>query len=92
MSTILPITEARAALPKIVQAVNELYERYIITQKGKPAAVVMSYAEFESWQETLDIVSNPQLMTALAQAEEDLAAGRVHTYEEVFGHPQPEAA
>jgi prevent-host-death family protein len=85
----LTVAEAREKLPKLIRQANALFERFIITSQGKPKAVVMSYDEFESWQETLDIVSNPDLMAAIKEADTDLAAGRIHTYEEVFARTQP---
>ena len=83
------IAEARERLPKLIRQANKLFERFVITSRGKPKAVVMSYDEFESWQETLDIVSNPDLTAAIKDADADLAAGRIHTYEEVFARTQP---
>ena len=86
----LPLSEVRANLSSVVRDADQLFERTIITQKGKPAAVVIGYAEFESWQETLEILGDPALMADLRQADEDLLAGNTHTYEEVFGHSRPE--
>jgi antitoxin YefM len=86
----LPLSEVRANLSSVVRDADQLFERTIITQKGKPAAVVIGYAEFESWQETLEILGDPALMADLSQADEDLLAGNTHTYEEVFGHSRPE--
>lgn len=87
----LPVSEVRANLSAVVRDADELFERTIITQKGKPAAIVISYAEFESWQETLEILGDPALMADLRQADQDLVEGETHSYEEVFGRPQPGA-
>ena len=54
----LPISEARANLPQIVKAADEKFERTVITTNGKPVAVVMSYEEFQAWEETLEILSD----------------------------------
>ena len=88
-SRTLPLSEARAKLSTVVREANEIFERTIITQNGKPAAVVIGYAEFESWQETLEILGNPDLLADLCQAEQDLVEGATYSFEEVFGHPQP---
>ena len=85
----LPLSEARANLSSVIRDADRLFERTIITQGGKPAAVIIGYAEFESWQETLEILGDPALMADLRQADQDLAEGRTFDYEEVFGHPQP---
>ena len=85
----LPLSEARAKLSTVVREANEIYQRTVITQNGKPAAVVIGYDEFESWLETLEILGDPELMADLRQADRELAIGDLHSFEEVFGHPQP---
>jgi antitoxin YefM len=43
----------------------------------------LSADDFDSLQETLDILSDPQLMQELAEAEDQIARGEVYTLEEV---------
>lgn len=79
----LPLTEARKGLSKIVDEVAAIHEHVTITRQGKPAAVVMSADEFESWQETLEIMSDPETMASIKRGMRDIKAGRVTPYEEV---------
>lgn len=79
----LPFTEARKDLSKILDEVSAIHEHVTITRQGKPAAVVMSADEFESWQETLEILADPKALAAIRRAEKDIAAGRVLPWEEV---------
>ena len=85
----LPITEARANLPQVVRAAHERFDRTIITTNGKPSAVIMSYDEYESWEETLEILSDPQAMADLREAAESVSKGKTFSFEEVFGGKQP---
>lgn len=87
----LPVTEARARLPQLVKAADERFERTIITSNGKPTAVIMSYEEYEAWEETLEVLSDPEAMHAIREADAELAAGKAVSFEEVFGHKQPRA-
>lgn len=87
--TTLPITEARAKLPQLVKAADERLDRTIITSNGKPSAVIMSYEEYEAWEETLEILSDPDAMQAIRAADEGLAGGQVFSFEQVFGYKQP---
>lgn len=87
----LPVTEARARLPQLVKAADERFERTIITSHGKPTAVIMSYEEYEAWEETLEVLSDPEAMHAIREADAELAAGKAVSFEEVFGHKQPRA-
>ncbi len=79
----LPITEARANLTTLGDNANRLLDEYIITVKGKPAAVLMSADEFDSWQETTEILADPELMKSIRQGEADAKAGRVSDWEDV---------
>jgi len=79
----LPLTEARKDLSKIVDEVSNVHEHITITRQGKPAAVVMSADEFESWQETMEIMADPKAMAAIRRGEKDIKAGRVRPWEEV---------
>ena len=87
--TTIPITEARAKLPQLVKAADERLDRTVITSNGKPTAVIMSYAEYEAWEETLDILSDPDALRAIRTADDELASGQVFSFEQVFGHQQP---
>jgi prevent-host-death family protein len=86
----LPISEARTHLPDLVEAARRTMERVVITKNGKPEAVLMGHDEYESWVETLDILSNPEEVEAIRAGEEALERGEVLSFEEVFGHPQGE--
>ena len=79
----LPISEARKDLTTLVDKAKNRLDEYVITVNGKPAAVIMSAEEYESWKETLEIMSDPKLMKDLKWAEEDVKAGRVHDWEDV---------
>lgn len=77
----LPITKAREELTTLVENSRKKLDEYIITVNGSPAAVLVSAAEYESWKETNEIVSDPQLMKAIQQGEKDLATGKVYDWE-----------
>lgn len=79
----LPITKAREDLTSLVENARARLDEYIITVNGYPAAVLMSAAEFESWKETLEILSDPKLMKAIKEGEEDFKKGRYITFEQL---------
>ncbi|HNP95874.1 MAG TPA: type II toxin-antitoxin system Phd/YefM family antitoxin [Cyclobacteriaceae bacterium] len=55
--------------------------------KGRPAAVLLSADEFESWQETREILRNPALMQEIKQGLAQLEKGHRVSFEEAFGEP-----
>lgn len=83
MTKTLPVTEARKNLTTLVDRANRLLDEYIITVNGKPAAVIMSAREYESWKETNEILSDPGLMKAIKDGEEDIKKGRYITFEQL---------
>jgi PHD/YefM family antitoxin component YafN of YafNO toxin-antitoxin module len=48
-------------------------------------AVIISLTDYEGWKATLEEMKDPESLKALRRAEEDEKAGRVFSYEEVFG-------
>ena len=88
----IPLTDARKALPKIVDEVSKGHEHVVITKRGRPEAVVMSLDEFESWQETLEIMADRKAMAAIARAERDIKAGRVRSLDEILARKRRRSA
>ena len=72
-----PLTDARNRLSEIVDEVTTTGSELTITKHGRPVAVVIGYDDYESLIETLNILSDPEAMTALAEAENDLTAGNL---------------
>jgi prevent-host-death family protein len=58
----LSVSEAKMKLSALVESVKETDEEVIITKNGKPVAVLVSPAEFESWRETMAIRLDPHIM------------------------------
>jgi|CZLB01.1.fsa_nt_gi antitoxin YefM len=81
--TVLPVAEARARLSKLVESAVTTHERTTITRNGTPAAVLLSVDDYESMQETIDTLGDPEVMAAIKEGLDDIAAGRVHTQAEV---------
>lgn len=76
MTRTLPITEFRANLPSLINNTQRKLDEYIITVKGKPAAILISIDEYESLQETLEIMSDKKLMREIKEAEKEIAQGK----------------
>jgi prevent-host-death family protein len=88
MAKILPISEVKARLPELVNGVEEREEEIVVTRNGRPAARLVNYAEYERLKETLDVLSDQNLMRQIRQSLKEIAAGkRALSFEEVFGEP-----
>jgi antitoxin YefM len=81
--TTIPLAEARAQLSRLVDEAVRTHERIEVTRKGRRAAVILSADDYDSIMETLDILSDPDLMREVRVAEAELDAGEFSTLDEV---------
>ena len=77
MVKVVPFTDARAKLTEILDALEKKHEHVLITRNGRPAAVMLSADEYESLEETLEILQDKELIDALRRSEADVRAGRL---------------
>ena len=54
-----------------------------ITRRGKPVLAVMSWELYESVTETLEIMSDPEMLAAFRQGVRDLQQGNTYPWEQV---------
>ncbi len=87
MARVLSLSEAKAHLSSLVAGLEKDDEELIITRNGRPAAVLVSADEYESWRETTEIRRNRALMREIKKGLRQLDKGRRFTFEEVFGEP-----
>ena len=88
MAKTLPISEVKARLPELVTGVAEREEEVVVTRNGKPAAVLINYAEYERVKETIDILSDADLMRQIRKSQAFYETGQKGlSFDEVFGEP-----
>ena len=79
----LSLSEVKAKLSQLVDEVESRDERIVITRKGRPAAVLVSQDDHDSWQETLEITSDRALMTELRRGLRQIERGETVPLEQV---------
>ena len=72
----VPLAEVKNRLSEVVDRLEREHGRVVITRHGHPAAVMLSLEDLESLEETLAVLSDPELMAAIREADADVAAGR----------------
>ncbi len=88
MAKILPISEVKARLPELVTGVEDREEEVVVTRKGKPAAVIVNHDEYQRLKETVDVLSDPELMAQIHASREHFNAGSPGLgFEDIFGEP-----
>jgi len=63
--SVVPVTEFRIHALEAVRHVNRVGDEVVITAKGRPAAVLVSYDEWQSIVETLEVKQDPKLMAQI---------------------------
>ncbi|HPV90088.1 MAG TPA: type II toxin-antitoxin system Phd/YefM family antitoxin, partial [Ornithinibacter sp.] len=81
--TSISLADAKAHLSDVVSRVSKQHERVTVTVHGQPSAVLLSPDDLAMLEETIAVLGDEDLMTQLAAAEADLAAGRVETQEDL---------
>jgi len=76
MSEQLPLAEVKNHFSEVVDRLEREHGRVVITKHGHPAVVMLSVEDLESLEETLHVLSNPELLAEVREAQKDLGAGR----------------
>jgi prevent-host-death family protein len=78
LPSIVPISDLRQDAAKVLKQVRGSLEPLIITQRGRPAAVLLSLESFERSER------DKELLRLLARGEREIAAGKGYDLEEVL--------
>jgi len=82
----LSLSEAKMKLSALIDSIGVTDEEVIITKNGRPAAVLVSPDEFESWRETLVVRSDSELMEEINSGLDALKRKKasLYTLDELF--------
>jgi len=83
-SETIPASKAKAYFSELLRRVIDYHESFAITRRGKMAGVLIGIEEYENLIETLEILSDGELMESIKTGLKDEKAGRIHAHEEVF--------
>lgn len=88
MAKTLSLSEVKTRLPELVAGVQEREEEVIVTKNGRPAAILMNIDEYTRLKETVDVLSDPRLMSQIAESQAFYKTKRAGlSFEDVFGEP-----
>lgn len=83
MSETLPLAEIKARLSEIVDRVEREHERVVLTRNGRPAAVIMSPADLEALEDTLELLSDPRAVEEIQAARNEIKKGKTVSAEQL---------
>ncbi len=76
----LPLSEVKMKLSALVDRVEATDEEVIITRNGRPAAILVSPDEYESWKETIAVKSQPGLADEIKNGLQHLKGRKTKLY------------
>jgi antitoxin YefM len=77
MATAEPLRSVRDHLSEVVDRVEHHHERVIITRNGHDAAVVISPEDLAELEETIAVLSDPEALADIREADAAYARGDV---------------
>ena len=82
----LSVSEAKMKLSALIEAVKTTDEEVVITKNGRPAAVLVSPDEYESWRETMIIKSDADFMAEIKKGLSAIKRNKasIYTLAELF--------
>ena len=69
----MPLADVKNRLSEVVDRLEREHGRVVITKHGHPAAVVISVADLESLEETLDILDSAALLADIRESLAELS-------------------
>jgi antitoxin YefM len=81
----MPLSEVKTKLSELIDVVESRDEAVTITRNGKPVAIIVSKDEYEGWQETVEIMTDSNLMKEIRKGIQALKrAKRRYTLDDLF--------
>lgn len=84
IKTYVPITQAKAKLLDMVRQLSDTNDTIAITKNGVPEAVMLSMKKFEGILETIDILSDSEMMRQIYRSADDIKEGKLVDLDEAF--------
>ena len=80
---VIPISQARSNLPKIIDKASNLAIRTHISVRGSVKATIISTEELDSLEATMEILSDPSAMKAIKQGQKDVKEGNLVSWGDI---------
>jgi prevent-host-death family protein len=81
MAKTVPVKELRSKLGQFLSDVVDRRDHVLVTRNGRPAAALVPIDEYESLEETAEILSDPDALDALEVGLAELSRGETVTLE-----------
>lgn len=83
MVNTITLKELRPELPGVIKDIDSKLDRYIVTKRGKPVAIMISPDDYEGLLETIEILSDKEAVGRIKEAKREIKAGKTVSLEEL---------
>ena len=81
MVNTITLKELRTGLPLVIKDIDTKLDRYIVTKRGKPVAIMMSPDDYEGLLETIDILSDREIARRIKKAKREIRENKTVSLE-----------
>lgn len=85
MAKTVPVRELRSNLSSLLDDVSDRRDHVLVTRNGAPAAALIPIDEYEALEETAEILSDPDALSALETGLAEIERGETITLAELRG-------
>jgi antitoxin YefM len=75
MTKTIPVREFRSNLAEVLSDVADRRDHVVVTRNGRPAAALVPIDEYQALEETAEILSDTETLSALRAGLDELARG-----------------
>lgn len=72
------LASVKAHFSRVIDEVAGTHERVTVTKNGSPVAVILAVEDYQSLVETLEVLSDPEAVAAIREAESQMRDGQVY--------------
>lgn len=81
MVNTITLKELRPDLPAVIKGLDNKLDRYIVTKRGRPVAVIMNPDDYEGLLETIEILSDKEAVKRIRKAKKEIKEGKTISLE-----------
>ena len=79
----ITLKELRPKLPQVIKSIDARFERFVISRRGEPVAIMLSLDDFESMIETLNEISDAENLTRIRRGMKEAKRGKTVDWNKV---------
>ncbi len=81
MVNTITLKALRPDLPAVIRGLDSKLDRYIVTKRGKPVAVIMNPDDYDGLLETIEILSDKEAVKRIRKAKKEVKEGKTISLE-----------